>query len=160
MNRKEVIKEMNDFVHSLNKEFSVVKTRFNDEDLVLDFDGHWLCWFDDFNENKFHISVKPQECENWWYNIIAETGIIHKFYTKGVKLLSKINEKKYTVQVIKNSEGSFLAFEREYGKYTFWTNFNNPNYQVQFTQKEIKKLKKCDDLAIDWSKAIIKEVRN
>lgn len=43
---------------------------------------------------------------------------------------------------------------------TFCDDIENDYIKTRFTQSEIDELKQRDDLAIDWNKAIIKEVRD
>lgn len=73
--------------------------------------------------------------------------------------LKKRDEQKYTVQILSNYKG-FLNCEREENYYTTDTNEESLYFKTHFTQAEIDKLKRCDDLAIDWDKAIIKPVED
>lgn len=152
MNKEEIVEMLDNYVQGINEKFMVKE---DGADLCVYVNGNPFAGFANFDKTLFQI---------WPSNgqgiLIAQTGIIQKFYMKACELLENLGEKKYTIQVIKNNEGSFLNLERERGKYTFWTKFNIPSYQFQFTKKEIEKLKQRQDVAIDWDKAIIKEVKN
>ena len=70
----------------------------------------------------------------------------------------KQSEQKYTVKVLED-DGAFLI-KTPNGSFYFGTLSTADAYGDQngFTQAEIEKLKHCDDLAIDWDKAIIEPI--
>lgn len=68
-----------------------------------------------------------------------------------------IIDQKYTVQVIKNDQGGYLNACQE--GYELLDKSETDYYQTQFTQEEIKAMKKSPDLAIDWGKAVIEPVK-
>lgn len=75
--------------------------------------------------------------------------------------LKKHSEQKYTVQIVINNSQGFLNIDKTDNNSYFLSDVSDaPDYQAQFTQAEIDKLKRCDDLAIDWDKAIIKPVED
>ena len=71
----------------------------------------------------------------------------------------KQSEQKYTVKVLED-DGAFLI-KTPNGSFYFGTLSTADAYGDQngFTQAEIEKLKHCDDLAIDWDKAVIEPIK-
>lgn len=75
--------------------------------------------------------------------------------------LKKHSEQKYTVQIsINNSQGFLNIDKTDNNGYFLADGSDDPDYQAQFTQAEIDKLKRNPDLAIDWNKAIISPVKD
>lgn len=75
------------------------------------------------------------------------------------------SEKKYAIKVFSGdypvySFGKYLALNRETGAPVVTTNDDDSGWQAHFTEKEIEELKKCDDIAIDWDKVELEEVRD
>lgn len=75
----------------------------------------------------------------------------------GVK---KHDDQKYTVQVIKNIPDSFLNIGRYNSAMLFGTAAEKIGWRTHFTQAELDRLKQRDDIAIDWSKAIIEPLED
>lgn len=71
----------------------------------------------------------------------------------------RFSEKKYTIQVIANCVGAYLNCNEENNRMAFCDDIETDYTKTRFTQSEIDELKQRDDLAIDWDKAIIKEVK-
>ena len=69
----------------------------------------------------------------------------------------RFSKKKYTVQVLNDSK-SFLNKGRCSNHCFLGEAIEDVVYQSHFTQAEIDELKQRDDIAIDWDKAIVKEV--
>lgn len=67
-----------------------------------------------------------------------------------------ITDQKYTVQVIKNNQRGYLNAGQD--GYALLDKSEKDYCQTQFTQEEIKAMKKSPELAIDWDKAIITPV--
>ena len=65
---------------------------------------------------------------------------------------------KYTIQVTANDYLGYLNYWVQGKRFVFGEGVNSDNRQAFFTKNEINELKKRDDIAIDWNKAIIKEV--
>lgn len=74
--------------------------------------------------------------------------------------MKKLDDQKYTVQLIKNVPDSFLNIERYNSKMFFSTAAEKIGWRTHFTRAEINQLKQRDDIAIDWSKAIIEPVED
>lgn len=64
---------------------------------------------------------------------------------------------KYTIQTIAGNSQSYLNYFLLGKRFIFGDAFDTADYQVSFTKDEINELKKRDDIAIDWNKAIIKD---
>lgn len=153
MNRKEIVKELNNYVKSIDSDFSVelwFKT-----DIVLVFQDSSIATFDGFDPNSFTID----EIDVNIASTIAKTGIINKFYKKAHEILNKRIDK-YTVRITDNSESYLHASSCDnYNSFFFKSLHELPSWWVyKFTKKEIESFKKRDDLAIDWDKAIIEKV--
>lgn len=69
-------------------------------------------------------------------------------------------EKKYTIQVTANSDDAYLNYHERSNHINFCDDIETDHVKTRFTQSEIDELKQRDDLAIDWNKAIIKEVKD
>ncbi len=69
-------------------------------------------------------------------------------------------EKKYTIQAIANSDYCYLNYGKNSNRMTFCDDVETDYVKARFTQSEIDELKQRPDLAIDWDKAIIKEVKD
>lgn len=65
---------------------------------------------------------------------------------------------KYTIQTIAGNYQSYLNYNSIGNRFIFNNNIDLNDFQTSFTKDEINELKKRDDIAIDWNKAIIKEV--
>lgn len=72
----------------------------------------------------------------------------------------RFHEKKYTIQVIANYDSAYLNCHKEDNSMTFYDDIETDHVKTRFTQAEIDELKQRPDLAIDWDKAIIKEVKD
>lgn len=162
MNKEEIIKELDELVKELDKDFKVVKEPYNCGELVLSCCGNWICWFCNFDKYNFHINISGRHNPQEDQETIAKTGVINKFYTRAVELLTEY-EPKYTVQVFPQNRGYLNVihdFEpsKDVAYDIGWPEDRSSLTRTEFTQSEIEGLKKRDDLAIDWGKAIIKEV--
>lgn len=154
MNKKEIIKELNDFVKSIDSDFSVdlwFKT-----DIVLVFHVLSIATFNEFDPNNFTID----EIDKNIAPTVAKTGIINKFYKKAYEVLDKQIDR-YTVRITDNAESYLHASScNNYNCFQFKQLDELPSWWVyEFTKKEIESFKKRDDLAIDWDKAIIEKVK-
>lgn len=69
-------------------------------------------------------------------------------------------EKKYTIQVTANSDDAYLNYHERSNHINFCDDIETDHVKTRFTQSEIDELKQRPDLAIDWDKAIIKEVKD
>lgn len=155
MDRKEIVKELNNYVKSIDSDFSVelwFKT-----DIVLVFQDLSIATFNEFDPNNFTID----EMNKYLAPTVAKTGIINKFYKKAYELLNKHIDK-YTVRITDNSESYLHASScDDYNSFFFKSLHELPSWWVyKFTKKEIESFKKRNDLAIDWDKAIIERLKD
>lgn len=148
MNKEKIVEELNEYIKGLNPKLSVKRDR--DDDLVLRYNRIRQAWFCEFNRDRFTLHVDSELGA-----LFIKEGYLTKFYNKAVELL-KQNEKKYTIKVVNNDRG-YLFFDDIAKEYSF-ANKNNKFFKSYFTQSEIEELKQQADVAIDWNKAIIKEV--
>lgn len=153
MNRKDIVKGLNEFVKGVDSDFSVelwFKT-----DLVLVLKDSSIATFNEFDPNNFTID----EIDKNIAPTIAKTRIINKFYKKAYEVLDKRIDK-YTVKITKYSENYLHASICDnYNGIYFKPLHELPSWWVyKFTKQEIESFKKRDDLAIDWDKAIIEKV--
>lgn len=160
MNKEKIVEELNKLVREIDEDFRIENEPYACGSLILVACGKWICWFSNFDKNDFNINTTPKKDSVECQQVIAKTGIINKFYTKAVELLGNY-EPKYTVQVSQSEYGFLYKRDGGLDDLTLNTLDELETYQegAKFTQSEIKKLKKCNDLAIDWNKAIIKEVK-
>lgn len=86
------------------------------------------------------------------------SGIIGKFLRTPIK--ERYPDKKYTIQAIANSDDCYLNYGKSSNLMTFFDDVETDYVKTRFTQSEIDELKQRPDLAIDWDKAIIKEVKD
>ena len=69
-----------------------------------------------------------------------------------------ITDIKYTVQVIKGDDQSFLNQAVDDKTFCMENDYEDKSMRTRFTKSEIEQLKQCDDIAIDWDKAKIEPV--
>lgn len=153
MNKKEIVKELNNYVKDIDSSFSVelwFKT-----DIVLVFHDLNIAIFNESDPNNFTIGEINEDLAP----TIAKAGIINKFYKKAYKVLNKYIDK-YTVRITNGTESYLHANSMvDYKDVCFDNLINYSSVWVnKFTKKEIESFKKRDDLAIDWDKAIIEKV--
>lgn len=153
MDRKEIVKELNNYVKSIDSDFSVelwFKT-----DLVLVFKDSSIATFNEFDPNNFIIDEMDKNIAP----TVAKTRIINKFYKKAYEVLNKHIDK-YTVRITNSTESYLHANSMVGYKDVCFDNLINYSsvWVNKFTKEEIESLKKRDDLAIDWDKAIIERV--
>ena len=153
LDSKTIVKELNNYVKSIDSDFSVelwFKT-----DLVLVLKDSSIATFNEFDPNNFTIDEMNKDLAP----IIAKTIIINKFYKKAYEVLNKRIDK-YTVKITKYLENYLHAsFCDNYNSVCFKQLHELPSWWVyKFTKQEIESFKKRDDLAIDWNKAIIEKV--
>lgn len=153
MDKKEIIKELNNYVKDIDSDFSVelwFKT-----DIVLVFHNLDIAIFNESDPNNFTIGEINEDLAP----TIAKTGIINKFYKKAYKVLNKYIDK-YTVRITNGTESYLHANSLvDYKDVCFDNLINYSSAWVnKFTKEEIESFKKRDDLAIDWDKAIIEKV--
>lgn len=154
MNENKIVDELNEWAKKeLGSHYSVM----DDSDLTLYQNDNSVAWFFDFKKCKFGFSSNSKDCSIQ----LIKKGIIEKFYEKGVELLAKY-EPKYTVQVFPQERG-YLNVNHDFepsNDVTYdigWPEDRSSLTKTEFTQSEIEGLKKRD-IAIDWDKAVIKEV--
>lgn len=153
MDRKEIVKELNNYVKGVDSDFSVelwFKT-----DLVLVFKDSSIATFNEFDPNNFIIDEMDKNIAP----TVAKTRIINKFYKKAYEVLNKHIDK-YTVRITNGTESYLHANSMvDYKEVCFDNLINYSSVWVnKFTKEEIESFKKRDDLAIDWDKAIIERV--
>lgn len=155
MDKKEIVKELNNYVKSIDSDFSVelwFKT-----DLVLVLKDSSIATFNEFDPNNFTIDEMDKDLAP----TIAKTRIINKFYKKAYEVLDKQIDR-YTVRITDNAESYLHASScNNYNCFLFKQLGELPSWWVyKFTKQEIESFKKRDDLAIDWNKAIIEKVKD
>ena len=150
--KKEIINKLNNYVKSIDSDFSVelwLKT-----DVVLVLKDSSIATFNEFDPNNFTIDEVDENIAP----TIAKTGIINKFYKKAYEVLDKQIDR-YTIRITKYSENYLHANSyTDYEDIYFDPLQESSVWVDKFTKKEIESFKKRDDLAIDWDKAIIEKV--
>ena len=130
--------------------------------LMYQRDKIYLAWFLRF----------PTKANNWsaiardWHGLLGVytqdlarvMDVIQRLLDTPVK--ERFPEKKYTIQVIANCTSAYLNCNKGDNHMMFCSDIETDHVKTRFTQSEIDELKQCDDLAIDWDKAIIKEVKD
>lgn len=151
--KKEIINKLNNYVKSIDSDFSVelwLKT-----DVVLVLKDSSIATFNEFDPNNFTIDEVDENIAP----TIAKTGIINKFYKKAYEVLDKQIDR-YTIRITKYSENYLHANSyTDYEDIYFDPLQESSVWVDKFTKKEIESFKKRDDLAIDWDKAIIEKVK-
>lgn len=155
MNKKEIVRELNNYVKGIDSDFSVELWFKND--IVLVFGDFNIATFNEFDIDNFTI----EEMDSHIASTVAKTRIINKFYKKAYEVLDKRIDK-YTVKITKSLENYLHASScNNYSSFCFKSLHELPSWWVyKFTKQEIESFKKRDDLAIDWDKAIIEKVKN
>lgn len=150
MNKERVAELLDNYVSGIDERFSVSQSSTG---LDIYIEGDCFASFQEFKISEFCIWGSADQDA-----LVAQTGIIQKFYMKACELLEKLNEKKYTIQIVRNNTDSFLNLNQNENSIVFYGKWNSSAWKNEFTQKEIEKFKQRQDIAIDWDKAIIKEV--
>lgn len=81
---------------------------------------------------------------------------VEDFRKTPINLRSKLKE--YTIQVLIGNSQGYLKYYLPDREFSIGSSIKSDNYQIAFTKDEIEGFKKRNDIAIDWNKAIIKEV--
>ena len=150
MDKNKIVEQLNSYVQGIDKSFSVDQEGGH---LFIFVEEDSFAYFKNFEISKFCIWGSKNQND-----LIAQTGIIQKFYTKACELLERLNEKKYTIQIVKNDTQSFFNLNSNDNAIVFSGKFESSGWKNEFTPKEIEELKKRQDVAVDWDKAFIKEV--
>lgn len=66
---------------------------------------------------------------------------------------------KYNIQVLRDDNQSYLNYSSIGDRFMFSSDTNSNNFKTSFSKDEINELKRRDDIAIDWDKVIIEEVK-
>lgn len=154
MDKKEIVKELNNYVKSIDSDFSV-ELWFN-TDIVLELKDSSIATFNELDPDNFTIDEMDKDLAT----TIVKTDIINKFYKKAHEVLEKRIDK-YTIRITKYSENYLHANScTDYEDIYFEPLQESSIWVDKFTKKEIESFKKRDDLAIDWNKAIIERVKD
>lgn len=125
--------------------------------LALKSKGEVIARFNNWDADCYYMECGPDLTE--W---ALSSSILLDFYEAGRKLLEK-PIKKYTIKVLKGKaaeEGcNYLNVNFLTNGISFGTNITFDDWRASFTKSEIEELKKRDDIAIDWDKAELEEVR-
>lgn len=156
MNKEKIVEELNEYMKSIDTNLRV-------EEACGDLDLRYIDYFAACFKN-FDLA-KPTFYYIGEYEVVSaflKNNYLGKFYRKAVELMDKYGAK-YTVQVLPSEYGflykrcgdvnDLTVDELKLHDDAFHRRNNN-----HFTKSEIEELKKRDDVAIDWDKAIIKEV--
>lgn len=106
--------------------------------------------------NLLDLNISGDAAANWPFKVKVIVCELVKEYLE-TPLEERGEEKKYTVQVIKDDDGSYINRAIDCGDIFL---SSNDHVQTNFTRSEIEKFMQRDDIAIDWDKAIIKEVHD
>lgn len=153
MNKEKIVEELNEWS---KKEFGSLYSVVNDgDDLTLLAKGYYAAWFRDFKKGKFRFQAPSNDLSAE----LIKKDIIKKFYDRAIEVLNEC-EPKYTVQVFPREFGFLYKRDGDINDLVVQDLFEDDDYcqNNYFTESEIAELKKNDDVAIDWDKAIIKEV--
>nr|WP_321314483.1 hypothetical protein [uncultured Ligilactobacillus sp.] len=154
MNKENIVEELNEWAKKeLGSEFRV---ETDCGDLTLFRKNEYIAWFVYFH--RYHFKFNSSNDGNVNVELI-KNHIIEKFHDKAIELMSEY-EPKYTVQVIKGNESAYLNYSSVTKRFGFLNSETFGSVKTEFTKSEIEEFKKRDDLAIDWDKAVIKEVND
>lgn len=148
--KDEIQAKLNDYIQRINSSFSVVDT-MGSLSLIYTKSRYVISDFRFYSKDNFTVYGFGGDYARY------SLDVIEAFHDKAVELLEQ-KAPKYTVQVIKDSEWGYLNLDLNEGDYTVDDKNNGGSYQTHFTKSEIENLKKNNDLAIDWDKAVIEEV--
>lgn len=119
----------------------------DDSFITIDLDSKTL--IDCYQWDNLSISLSPLEL-----SVVLST--LYKLQETPVEYRCPLQ--KYTIQTIAGNFLSYLNYNSIGNRFIFNNNIDSNDFQTSFTKDEINELKKRDDIAIDWNKAIIKEV--
>lgn len=109
-------------------------------------------------ETKFSLFIDPDWLPDNVTGLSFLFNLLRELEDTPVK--ERFPEKKYTIQVTANSDDAYLNYHERSNHINFCDDIETDHVKTRFTQAEIDELKQRPDLAIDWDKAIIKEVKN
>lgn len=150
MNKDKIVEELNEYMKGLDPKLSVEND--TDGDLALNCNNDCQAWFDGFDRNSFDFNVDDDLT-----TLFADKGCLTKFYHKAIELMDKY-EAKYTVKILPDITGYLSVYQGILGTSDCDNATAKTYFKTHFTQSEIEELKKRDNVAVDWDKAIIKEV--
>ena len=117
-----------------------------------------IAYFRDWDSDRYYMECGPDLTE--W---ALSNSILLEFYEAGRKLLEK-PIKKYAVKVLKDDiatlDSQYLSVNYQANRVAFSDEYEMEGWRTSFTKNEIEKLKKRDDIAIDWDKVELEEMDN
>lgn len=119
----------------------------DDSFITIDLDSEKLIYC--YQWDNLSISLSPLE-------LSVALSTLYKLQETPVE--DRCPAQKYTIQTIAGDSQSYLNYFLLGKRFIFGDAFDTAGYQVSFTKDEINELKKRDDVAVDFDKAIIKEV--
>lgn len=150
-------KIMNELQQKMSKHYCNVEVLEYLDCLALKVGDKIIAHFRDWDADHYYMECGPDLTE--W---ALSNSILLEFYEAGRKLLKK-TIKKYAVKVLKGNaaeEGcNYLNVNFRENIVSFGTNFTFDDFKSSFTKSEIEELKKRDDIAIDWDKVELEEVK-
>lgn len=158
MNKEKIVEELNKWLdEEFDTQYKCVSVS-GDLSLAFCINGNiytYVAWFKGFRRDRFYFDDGGSDFK---INIqLIKDNVIRKFYDKTIELMSEY-EPKYTVQVIKGNESAYLNYSSVTKRFGFLNSETFGSVKTEFTKSEIEEFKKRDDLAVDWDKAVIKEV--
>ena len=165
MKKLEIVDKLNDFAKSKTPNADVYHLEDNDS-IILEYDGVLIAEFRGFDYNDFCVVSNVMNKDFPLLDFVedeSKTGLLYWFYTTGTRLLKKFKNRKYSIKVLKGNaentiDSAYLNVNGNSGDTMFSTKKNYCNWRASFTKDEIEKLKKRDDIAIDWNKVELDEV--
>lgn len=124
--------------------------------VILSFDKN-VEYLDDIDINFGWLHLYGTNKQKNLGNFYALLNLINQFVNTPVE--ERFSAEKYTVEVFKTDYG-ILNIDVKRDSPFLGNSLDNEFYKSHFTKLEIEKLKRRDDIAIDWDKAIIKPVED
>lgn len=157
MNEEKIFEELEKYIQSIDADYEI--TVENGDLNLYSKNYQTVCCFVNFKADEFYLlenALKDKKEFNHYMKMIST------FHDKAVELMDKYRAK-YTVQIFRKERGYLhVNYDRkDYNDVAYDVGrYEDMDYfiQTKFTKSEIEELKKRDDLAVDWDKAIVKEV--
>ena len=158
MEIKDLIREINNctsYMATFDSERKIIGVCISNC-MVADFKSD-VEYLDDIDINFGWLHLYGTNKQKNLGNFYALLNLINQFVNTPVE--ERFSAEKYTVEVFKTDYGILKKDVKRYSPF-LGNSLDNEFYKSHFTKLEIEKLKRRDDIAIDWDKAIIKPVED
>ncbi|MCC4412413.1 hypothetical protein LMB83_10890 [Limosilactobacillus reuteri] len=160
--------KINEFIKKVNKIF-YAEYSYDSNTIYVYKTEQDMCDENKYDDTYYFMSVKVCDKKfslffdpDWMPEDVKGLSLLFNLLREleETPIKNRFSKKKYTIQVIANYDSAYLNCHKRDNRMTFCDDIETDYVKTRFTQSEIDELKQRPDLAIDWNKAIIKEVKD